>query len=65
MKWIIVGFNHPILNKSLIYKQNIKEETMIKAIKEGIEKGCNLFSIRGIPDLFYEKKKEIQEEAIA
>jgi len=47
MEWIIVGFNHPEEKKSKIYRQNITEELLIKAIKDGIEKGCNVFSIRG------------------
>lgn len=47
-KWRIVGFNHPFEEKSLIYKQNLNDEQLIKAIEKGIEKGCNLFSIRGV-----------------
>ena len=50
IKWTIVGFNHPEEGKSLVYKQNILQKTLIKTIEEGIEKGCNLFSIRGIDD---------------
>ena len=47
MKWRIVGFNHPKNEKSLIYKQNLTDEQLLNAIKKGIQKGCNLFSIRG------------------
>ena len=47
MKWTIVGFNHPEELKSLIYKQEILEKTLLRSIEEGIRKGCNLFSIRG------------------
>lgn len=47
MRWRIVGFKHPEQEKSLIYKQNLTDEQLVKAIKQGIEKGCNLFSIRG------------------
>ena len=47
MKWRIVGFKHPEKEHSLIYKQNLSDEGLEKAIKEGIKKGCNLFSIRG------------------
>ena len=55
MRWRIVGFNHPFQEKSLIYKQNLTDEQLIEAIKQGIAKGCNLFSIRGF------KEKEASE----
>lgn len=47
MKWRIVGFKHPPVEKSLIYMQGLTDEQLIKAIQKGIKKGCNLFSIRG------------------
>lgn len=47
MKWRIVGFRHPRHEKSLIYKQNLTDQQLINAVKLGIKKGCNLFSIRG------------------
>ena len=47
MKWTIVGFKHPEELKSLVYKQEILEKTLLRTIEEGIRKGCNLFSIRG------------------
>lgn len=47
MKWVIVGFDHPYTRKSLVYKQNILENTLIKTLMHGIEQGCNIFSIRG------------------
>jgi len=50
MKWRIVGFNHPEEEKSLIYKQNLKHDQLLNAITKGIEKGCNLFSIRGFKE---------------
>ena len=50
MRWRIVGFNHPFQEKSLIYKQNLTDEQLIEAIKQGIAKGCNLFSIRGFKE---------------
>jgi len=50
MKWRVVGFNHPFQEKSLIYKQNLSDEQLIKAVKQGISKGCNLFSIRGFKE---------------
>jgi len=50
MKWRIVGFDHPRKEKSEIYKQNLTEEGLLKAIKEGIGRGCNLFSIRGFEE---------------
>lgn len=49
--WRIVGFNHPENEKCVIYKQNLSDEKLIDAVKDGIAKGCNIFSIRG-----FEKK---------
>lgn len=49
-KWRIVGFNHPTHEKSLVYKQGLTDEGLIRAIKAGIDKGANLFSIRGFED---------------
>lgn len=49
-KWTIVGFNHPDHRKSIIYKQNILHNTLIRALEEGIERGCNIFSIRGFQE---------------
>jgi len=46
-KWIIVGFKHPDIKNTLIYKQDISTQELIRQILKGIEKGCNLFSIRG------------------
>lgn len=50
MKWRIVGFDHPSKEKSLIYLQNLSDERLIEAIRKGINRGCNLFSIRGFKD---------------
>lgn len=50
MKWRIVGFNHPEEEKSLLYWQNITTDELLEKLKVGIEKGCNLFSIRGFKD---------------
>ena len=50
MKWRIVGFNHPEQEKSIIYKQGLSDERLLKAVRDGIEKGCNLFSIRGFKE---------------
>ena len=47
MIWRIVGFKHPKKEKSILYRQNLNEDRLIDAILDGIEKGCNLFSIRG------------------
>ena len=46
-RWRIVGFNHPEQEKSLIYLQNLTDRGLLKAIEKGMERGCNLFSIRG------------------
>lgn len=46
-KWRVVGFKHPDEKKSLIYRQNLNNAGLLKAINDGIRKGCNLFSIRG------------------
>ena len=50
MKWIIVAFNHPDNSKSVIYRQNISEEQLIKTIYEAIGNGANLMSIRGFEE---------------
>lgn len=48
-EWIIIGFDHPTSYRSLIYKQRIRRtETLLAALEEGINAGCNLFSIRGV-----------------
>jgi len=46
-KWRIVGFDHPKKEKSLLYYQNLTSERLLEVLKNGIENGCNLFSIRG------------------
>jgi len=51
MRWRIVGFKHPESENSLIYKQKLTNEKLIETIKEGIAKGCNLFSIRGFDEI--------------
>ena len=58
MFWRIVGFNHPAEQKSLIYRQFITEEQLIKNLKLGIERGCNLFSIRGFKESNNKWKKQ-------
>ena len=45
--WIMVGFKHPDEKKSLIYKYCKNDTELLKEIKKGIKKGCNIFSIRG------------------
>lgn len=64
-KWIIVGFSHPNESQSIIYKKCKQTKTLLRYIEEGIAKGCNLFSIRGIdttyailPDPEQERLKE-------
>jgi hypothetical protein len=51
-KWIIVGFQHPNESQSLIYKKCKLAETLLRYVQEGIDKGCNLFSIRGIDETY-------------
>lgn len=46
--WVIVGFVHPNESQSLIYKKCKRTETLLRYVEEGINKGCNLFSIRGV-----------------
>ena len=48
-RWIIVGFKHPDNKRSIIYKQNITTEQLIKTIEKYAAK-CNLFSIRGFEE---------------
>ena len=50
MKWRIVGFKHPEDQASRVYKKNLTNEKLIEAIKEGMVRGCNLFSIRGFEE---------------
>lgn len=50
MKWRIVGFDHPRVEKSEIYRQNLSDEQLIEVIRKGIQRGCNLFSIRGFEE---------------
>ena len=45
--WIIVGFNHPSLRRSRVYRQDLDADTLHRALDDGIAKGCNVFSIRG------------------
>jgi len=47
VKWIVVGFKHPEEKKSIVYRQDLSDEALIEVIKLGIQKGCNIFSIRG------------------
>ncbi len=51
MRWTLVGFRHPDNSRSLIYKQGMSQEGLVKAIEEGAERGCNLFSIRGFKEV--------------
>jgi len=51
-RWTIVAFNHPEVSRSVLYKQDIDEVQLHRALDEAIEKGANIFSIRG-----FEKKK--------
>jgi len=48
MKWRIVSFNHPASTKSLLYRQDLSDEELLKAIKDSIDRGCNLMKIRGV-----------------
>lgn len=50
MKWRIVGFNHPMQEKSVVYRQGLSEIQLVETIKKGIKQGCNLFSIRGFKE---------------
>jgi hypothetical protein len=64
MKWRIVGFNHPGDEHSLIYKQNLSDEKLIEAIRLGIVRECNLFSIRGFEDEYRTQFKRVEEPKI-
>jgi len=52
MKYILTGFKYKNMKKQkLIYKENISSsDILLKSIYEGIEKGCNVFSIRGFEE---------------
>ena len=49
-KFTIIGFIHPDVEKSVVYKQGITLKTLQKTIEENVAKGCNLFSIRAFSD---------------
>lgn len=46
MRIRIAGFNHPLSDKSLVYREVKNIGTLFKLIKNAIDKGANLFSIR-------------------
>jgi len=39
MKWRVVGFNHPLQEKSVVYRQGLNEAQLIETIRKGIENG--------------------------
>lgn len=45
--WRVVAFIHPDVEKSVLYRQNIASDYLLKTIEEGIARGANIFSIRG------------------
>ena len=47
VRWALVSFNHPLQSKSVTYRQDLTEKSLIVALERAIEKGANLVSIRG------------------
>lgn len=46
--WSIVAFEHPRSAKSVLYRQNLTFESLVKALRESQQRGANLVSIRGV-----------------
>lgn len=53
----IIGFNHPKTQHNTLYREVFSEEDLLKAVSDGLQRGCNLFSIR----IFYEKFEELRK----
>ena len=49
-KWIIVAFDHPGGVKSIIYRQGIDPDALLKAVRDAMAAGANLMSIRGFDE---------------
>ena len=49
-KWTIVAFDHPNKSRSVLYRQNMNVEKLLKMVAEAIVEGANLMSIRGIEE---------------
>ena len=47
-RWTLVAFKHPDEQKSVYYRQNIKD--LIRAVLRACEEGANLMSIRGFDE---------------
>ena len=50
MKWRIVAFDHPHSERSVVYRQDLDQEQLIRVIRTAIERGANLMSIRGFKE---------------
>ncbi len=50
MKWVVVAFKHPEQKRSVLYRQNIPDISLIDVVHEAKSRGANLMSIRGFPE---------------
>ena len=51
MRWYLVAFVHPGEPHSVLYIGDVNDETLLRGIRTAIERGANLMSIRGEPDV--------------
>lgn len=65
MRWRIVGFKHPQDEISRLYKSCASDKDLIITLEIGIQKGRNLFSIRGFDEKEGEKRQEKPVKAVA
>lgn len=49
-KWTIVAFNHPSRGRSVLYRQNLDVDGLLRAVDDATQNGANLMSIRGVED---------------
>jgi len=45
-KWIIVAFDHPRGSKSVLYRQGLDPDALLRAVRDAMAAGANLMSIR-------------------
>ncbi len=50
MIWTIVAFDHPDTSKSVLYRQGLDVEKLLRAVEVAQLKGANLMSIRGFEE---------------
>lgn len=50
MKWRVVAFKHPEKERSVLYHQDVPDEDLLDSVKQAVERGANLLSIRGFTE---------------